>query len=227
MDADAECNIEVADQIVAFKCSMAPRREVLKHAFGEVKDHVGRAAEAIRNDAAAGRPVVPEVDYRDIRGGSVSDGIRQAIRRTGCAVVRGVFPASLASDWFAELGEYLEINDYDTARGREAKPRSVFLRFKGRQTADFQRLLVEAAGDGPPGPKTRRDASVIYIGSAPIRQEPRLSRKAEGGVPRRPLGARLRGHGLRGRFPGPRDGGGPDRVRPTADGILSANATEA
>ena len=90
--------------------------------FGEVKDHVGRAADAIRKDAAAGRPVVPEVNYRDVRGGSVSDRMRQAIRRTGCAVVRGVFPVSLASEWFAELGEYLEINDYEK---REAEKRGL------------------------------------------------------------------------------------------------------
>ena len=115
MHGEAESKFDVADQIVAFKRSMAPRREALKRAFGEVKDHVGRAADAIRKDAAAGRPVVPEVDYRDIRGGSVSEGMRQAIRRTGCAVVRGVFPASVASDWFAELGEYLEINEIGRA----------------------------------------------------------------------------------------------------------------
>jgi hypothetical protein len=79
---------------------------------------VSRAADAIRKDAAAGRPVVPEVDYRAIRSGSVSEGMCQAIRRAGCAVVRGVFPASIASEWFAELGEYLEINNYDPDRRR-------------------------------------------------------------------------------------------------------------
>ena len=68
------------------------------------------------------RPVVPEVDYRDIRGGSVSEGMRQAIRRTGCAIVRGVFPETVASGWFAELGEYLEANDYE---GREVEKRGL------------------------------------------------------------------------------------------------------
>ena len=87
-----------------------------------MKDHVGRAADAIRKEAAGGRPVVPEIDYRDIREGSVSEGMRQAIRKTGCVVVRGVFPASVASDWFAELGEYLEINDYEK---REAEKRGL------------------------------------------------------------------------------------------------------
>ena len=123
------------------------------------------AADAIRTDAAAGRPVVPEVDYRDIRDGRVSEATRaQAIRRTGCAVVRGVFPASVASDWFAELGDYLEAEQVRGARGREAQPRQILLGAEGRQAADLQRLLVEAAGDGAPGPEARRDARASSTG---------------------------------------------------------------
>src|SRR5437763_4037377 len=121
MPGEAESTFKVADQIAAFKRSL-PRREALKRAFAEVKDNVRRAADAIRKDTDAGRPTGPDVDYRDIRGGSVSEGMRQAIRRTGCVVVRGVFPASVASDWFAELGEYLEINDYEK---REAEKRGL------------------------------------------------------------------------------------------------------
>src|SRR5205085_1661083 len=113
MHAGHESGLDVRDRIVAFKRSVAPRREVLRRAFGEVKDHVRRAADALREDAAAGRPVVPEIDYRAIGGGSVSDRMRQAIRKAGCAVVRGVFPPSVASDWFAELVAYLEANDYE------------------------------------------------------------------------------------------------------------------
>jgi hypothetical protein len=122
MHAEGESRFDVADQIVAFKRSMAPRRGALRRAFGEVRDHVSRAADAIREDTAAGRPVIPEVDYRDIRSGSVSEGRRRAIRRTGCAVVRGVFPASVASAWFAELVAYLETNHYEQ---REVEKRSL------------------------------------------------------------------------------------------------------
>jgi hypothetical protein len=113
MHAQGASGLDVADQIVAFKRSLAPRREALRRAFGEVTDHVSRLADAIRKDTAAGRPVVPEVDYRDIRSGAIAEGVRLAIRGAGCAVVRGVFPASVASDWFAELGAYLETNNYE------------------------------------------------------------------------------------------------------------------
>ncbi len=113
MHAETDDKFDVADQIVAFKRNLAPRHDVLKRAFAEVKDHVSRAADIIRREVAAGRPVVPEIEYADIRDGKVPDRAGQAIRSTGCVVVRGVFPEVLARDWFAELGEYLETNHYE------------------------------------------------------------------------------------------------------------------
>jgi len=118
----ADPEINVRDRIVAFKRTMAPRREALKRAYADVTDHVRRAVEAIRSDVAAERAVVPEIDYTDIRNGKVTDGSRGAIRKAGCAVVRGVFPATLARDWFAQIGEYLEANRYEE---REVEKRSL------------------------------------------------------------------------------------------------------
>ena len=114
--------MDVRDQIVAFKRTLAPNRERLKRAYAEAKGHVTRAADRILSDVAAGRPVVPEIEYRDIRDGRVPESVRQSIRDTGCAVIRGVFPTALASAWFAELGEYLEANRYDE---REVEKRSL------------------------------------------------------------------------------------------------------
>jgi hypothetical protein len=118
----ADAQIDVRDRIVAFKRSLAPRREALKRAYADVTDHVRRVVETILSDVAAQRDVVPEVDYGDIRSSNVPDASRRAIRKAGCAVVRGVFPASLARDWFAEIGEYLEANRYDE---REVEKRSL------------------------------------------------------------------------------------------------------
>ncbi len=113
MHADTGDTLDVRAQIAAFKRSLRPSHEALTRGYADVKDHISRAADAIRADSAAGRPVVPEVAYRDIKDGKVSDATRAWIRGTGCAVIRGVFPASVASDWFFELGEYLEKNDYE------------------------------------------------------------------------------------------------------------------
>ena len=76
MHADTDQKFDVTDQVVAFKRSLAGRRDELKRAYDDVKDHVSRAADAIRADTAAGRPVVPELDYNDIRDGKVSEATR-------------------------------------------------------------------------------------------------------------------------------------------------------
>ena len=110
---------DVRDQIVAFKRKLAPGREDLKRAYGEVRDHVRRAVDIVQREFGAGRRVVPELEYRDIRNSTVPEAIRQSIRKTGCAVVRGVFPAELARDWFAEVGEYQETNRYEEREGEK------------------------------------------------------------------------------------------------------------
>jgi Gig2-like len=117
--AAAGTEFEVRDQIIAFKRKLAPRREALQRAFADARDHVRRAVDIIRWEVAAGRGVVPELDYRDIRNNSVPEAIRRSIRKSGCAVVRGVFPADLARDWFAQVGEYLETNHYEQLEGEK------------------------------------------------------------------------------------------------------------
>src|SRR5580658_3308799 len=104
---------DVRDQIIAFKRTLAPRREALKHAYAEARDYVKRAVDIVLRETAAGRAAVPELRHADIRNNTVPEAIHQSIRKTGCAIVRGVFPANLARDWFAEVGEYLETNHYE------------------------------------------------------------------------------------------------------------------
>jgi hypothetical protein len=122
MNAETRNEFDVSDQIVAFKKKMAPKRDVLKRAYGEAKDSVSRAADKIRADNAAGRPTIPELSYRDVKDGKVSDAARAAIRKSGCAIVRGVFPAAQATDWFNDVGRYLEENDYEK---KEVEKRSL------------------------------------------------------------------------------------------------------
>src|SRR5258706_12459040 len=114
---------DVRTKISAFKRKLAPRRETLQRAFTEVKDHISRAVDIIRKDVAAGRAVVPELNYRDIKNKTVPESLRQSIRETGCTVVRGVFPADLARDWFAQVGDYLETNHYEQLEGERSEER--------------------------------------------------------------------------------------------------------
>ena len=131
----ATVEVDVRDQIVAFKRALAPNRDVLKRAFAEVRDHVKRAADRILREVDAGRPVIPELNYQDIRDGNVPGNVRQSIRSTGCVVVRDVFPDNLASDWFAQLGEYLQANRYDA---REVEKRNLDKYFAGLKAAKPQ-----------------------------------------------------------------------------------------
>jgi hypothetical protein len=105
--------LDVSDRIVAFKRSLAPRRAALKRAFAEITDHVAREVDAIRATSAAGNPVIPEIAYAAIRDGRVPAETGAAVRRTGCAIVRGVFPRATASGWFDEVGAYLDANRYE------------------------------------------------------------------------------------------------------------------
>src|SRR5690349_10129967 len=59
--------IDVTDRIVEFKRKMSPRRDALNRAYASITDHVRRASEVILTEVAAGRPVIPEVEYADIR----------------------------------------------------------------------------------------------------------------------------------------------------------------
>ena len=113
---------DVRDQILAFKRQLAPRRSELKRAFAETRDHVARATERIRTDDARGLPTVPELAYEDIAAGKVSDRATTAIRGSGVAIVRGVFPAAQATEWFDEVGRYLDDNAYET---KETEKRSL------------------------------------------------------------------------------------------------------
>lgn len=114
--------VPVPDQIAAFKRSLAPSREALRRAYEDVRSHINRAVDEIHASTAAGRAVVPEIEFRDIEGGTVREETRRAIRDRGCVVIRGVFPAALAGEWFAEVGEYLDTNHYEA---REVEKRSL------------------------------------------------------------------------------------------------------
>src|ERR1700680_3299941 len=92
----AGAEVDVREQIIAFKRKLAPRREALQRAYAEVRDHVRRPVDIVRREVAAGRGVVPELEYGDIRNSTVAEAIRQWIRKTGCAGVSGGFSADLA-----------------------------------------------------------------------------------------------------------------------------------
>jgi len=113
MQNETADTLDVTGQIIAFKRSLAPRRAELGRAFAAVTANIQREVDSIRAATAAGRPVIPEIGYDHIRDGLVSAEARASVRKTGCAIVRGVIPRALASGWFDEVGDYLESNRYE------------------------------------------------------------------------------------------------------------------
>ncbi len=59
-----------------------------------------------------GETVWPVIDYADIAAGTVDPGLRDQLRRRGCAVVRGQFDHQQARDWDRELVGYVDRNGF-------------------------------------------------------------------------------------------------------------------
>jgi uncharacterized protein DUF1479 len=85
-------------------------REAFDVATAWIRTEVTAAAEEIAERGSA----VPVVEYADVAAGTVPASTVAAIRRRGCAVVRGTFERGEAAAWDAELVDYLERNDFYT-----------------------------------------------------------------------------------------------------------------
>lgn len=107
----------LAELITAFKRSLAEHKDVLRQAFVEVEGHIKAEVDAILADRAAGRAVIPEIGYADIRDGKASEATKAAIRRRGAVIVRGVFSEAQATEWNAEVIGYAERNGFYARAG--------------------------------------------------------------------------------------------------------------
>lgn len=103
----------IANCIRQTKRQMRERHDV-KVAFASVRDGMRAEVETIRDEAAQGKAVIPEIDFAAVKAGTVTEAQRAAIRRRGVTVIRGVFSRSQADEWNDELGAYIDDNDYVT-----------------------------------------------------------------------------------------------------------------
>ncbi len=83
-------------------------REVLEVAAAALREEVATVVAEIADIGSA----VPVVEYSDVAAGTVPAERVAAIRRRGCAVVRGTFERSQAEAWDDELEAYLDGNDF-------------------------------------------------------------------------------------------------------------------
>jgi hypothetical protein len=81
-------------------------------ALAEVEEALRAEVAAVVAERAAGRELFPIVRFADVAAGTVPAGTVEAIRRRGCAVVKGTFPRARAEGWNAALAAYLEDNRF-------------------------------------------------------------------------------------------------------------------
>jgi hypothetical protein len=81
-------------------------------AFAQAEAAVGAEVADVVARRERGEQVWPVVRFADIAAGTVPAEQVEAVRRRGCAVVKGTFPRARAEQWDAELVSYLDRNDF-------------------------------------------------------------------------------------------------------------------
>ncbi|WP_288821364.1 DUF1479 domain-containing protein [uncultured Leclercia sp.] len=61
----------------------------------------------------SGDPVWPVIPFADVKNGTLSEAQRAAVKRCGCAVIKGHFPREQALAWDNAMLDYLDRNHFD------------------------------------------------------------------------------------------------------------------
>ncbi len=107
----AEAEFDISPFIVQAKRDLTNGTNVTR-AFKSVQDAMRHAVARVTDQQARHGAVVPEISYTSLASNSVSNADIQSVRERGCVIVRNVFSKTQAHDWNAELGEYLDTNNY-------------------------------------------------------------------------------------------------------------------
>ncbi|BBT44020.1 DUF1479 domain-containing protein [Enterobacter asburiae] len=81
--------------------------------FNKLSDKIAtRVAEinALKNKGESVWPVIP---FADVKNGTITDAQREAVKRRGCAVIKGHFPREQALAWDRSMLDYLDLNKFD------------------------------------------------------------------------------------------------------------------
>jgi len=111
--------VDVSDYITETKVHLRGLSDTAA-TFQSVRSAMLKEVDQIAAAQASGQSVIPELNYRQIADGTVSDAARAAIRHRGCAIIRNVFDRKQAEDWNGEIGEYIATNDYLTKAKQKA-----------------------------------------------------------------------------------------------------------
>jgi hypothetical protein len=103
--------VDIESFINAAKHELCAGKDMQK-LFASVREGVVRAVDDVADRQAKGHDVLPELSFKAIADGSVSQASIKQIKQHGCVIIRDVFARQQAEDWNDELGEYLSRNNY-------------------------------------------------------------------------------------------------------------------
>jgi GNAT superfamily N-acetyltransferase len=127
---------KIGEHIKALKQDLRAKLPDLKRVMAEVEDEIRREVDEIAAARAAGRSLVPVLDFKDVEAGRISDATKAELRKRGVAVIRGVYPKAQAEDWNGALGDYLARNRY-TERPKPAAKDEYFSTLKSDKPQIF------------------------------------------------------------------------------------------
>ncbi len=81
--------------------------------FDTLSDKIATRVAEINALKNKGEPVWPVIPYADIKDGALTPAQRDAVKRRGCAVIKGHFPREQALAWDHSMLDYLDLNRFD------------------------------------------------------------------------------------------------------------------
>ena len=81
--------------------------------FDKLSDKIATRVAEINALKNKGESVWPEIPFADVKNGTITDAQREAVKRRGCAVIKGHFPREQALAWDRSMLDYLDLNKFD------------------------------------------------------------------------------------------------------------------
>jgi hypothetical protein len=112
MDPTTESQIDFAEAIRSTKRTLRDRIGDPSKALRVVEDSLRPVVEDLVTARSRGEQVWPIIQFDDIAAANVPLDTVEAVRRRGCAVIKGTFERNQAEAWDAERASYIEDNDF-------------------------------------------------------------------------------------------------------------------
>ncbi|WP_368541474.1 DUF1479 domain-containing protein [Enterobacter soli] len=81
--------------------------------FDKLSDRIATRVAEINDLKSRGDAVWPSIPFEDVKNGTITDAQREAVKRRGCAVIKGHFPREQALAWDRSMLDYLDLNHFD------------------------------------------------------------------------------------------------------------------